>query len=92
MMVGIGLRHATQTQITVFAILRRKLCFIGTDGAPGIDIVPHALEIIIQNSADELVKAAAVRNTMLVFQIDCIILVTAQEQIAVGVLRADVVR
>ena len=91
MVIRVRLRHAAQAQIAVLAVLGGELCLVRADTA-GFNVVPHALEIVIQDGADELVKPATVRNAVLVFQIDRAALVAAEEQVAVGIVRADIIR
>ena len=90
MVIRVRLRHAAQAQVAVLAVLGREPGLVGADTAR-FNIMPHAAQIIIQDGADELVEAASVRDTMLVFQIDGAALVAAEEQVTVGIFRADVI-
>ena len=91
-MVCIRTRDVVQQRIAIFTFLRVKLSLAGTDRTVVFNWMSAQRQIFKQNAADKLVKAMTVTGTVMVFQDNCVAVVAAQEQIAVGVRRTHPVR
>lgn len=75
--------------VAVRALLRRPSGIHRADRAVVLDQAAAVLQILEQDAADEFLEAAPVRDRMLIFHVDRVLVIADEEQIAVRVGRAD---
>ena len=85
------LARLTQLDEAVLIFLLLVVGLQRADGTVVLDRLAAQLQVIIEHALDKLIPPAPVRGTMLIFQIDRVPLVTASKQIAIGVVRADII-
>ena len=75
--------------VAVRALLRRPSGVHRADRAVVLDRAAAVLQILEQDAADEFLETASVRDRMLIFHVDRVLVIADEEQIAVRVGRAD---